>query len=537
MRINIRKESIMNIKTERVKLNKPVFWVPMIIMIGMVVISFANQELFSAITQRGTTWISNNTMWFVCLNMIIQTTFTVLFIFLPIGKKRLGGPNARPTHKTVTWFAMCLTSSIGSGIIFYGVAQPMTYFMDVATQWGMDPGSSAAAIKAMAQSSWEWSAQYWFYTLYAVAIGLAAYNYGQQLRVSSFVYLLNGKPARTWVRNLIDILSVIAIVAGVTSSLGSGIMQIGSGFNMIFGIPVTKMLWLIIAVGIVAFFVLTSISGVERGISKLADLNFYIYVVVLAFVFIVGPGKYILSLFTESMSYLFGNIIETAGYTGVLDNATWTKDWPFWQFVGASGFAPIFGIFFAKISYGRTIKEIALGMGVIPAFFNVIWFCIFGGYAFHLQTSGKYDVWQGILDKGAEASMFDLLRTLPLGSILVVVFLVIVIISFVTMANSTTTSVALVSTTTKLNSDGSGEPPTLIKFVWGALMGATAYTFISFAGIAGAKSAIQLFDFPLHVMTLIVLAILIKRLFGKSELKEVYAASKVEDSSKADETA
>lgn len=507
---------------EKVKLNKPVFWIPLIVMLGMVVLSFINVDAFAAITGKGTTWIANNTMWFVCFNMIFQTIFLFVFMLHPVGKKRIGGPDAKSRYKNIPWFAMVLCGSIGSGIIFWGVGQPMTYFMDVATQWGMEPGSADAAVKAIAQCSWEWSAQYWFYAFYAIALGLAAFNHAQPLRVSSFVYLATGKETPNWLKLVIDILCVTCIIASVTCSLGGGVMQLSSGLNIIAGIPVSKVLWLIMTVAVVAAFILTSVSGVDKGISKLANFNFWAYLIILVLIFIIGPGKYVLSLGAESVSYLVGNIFETAGYTGVLDNATWTKDWPFWQFVGAAGFAPIFGIFFAKISYGRTIREVCLGVGLLPAIFNIIWFCIFGGYAFNLQNTGAYDVWGSIMEKGVEASMFDLLAQLPMGKVFVVVFWVVIFISFVTMANSITTSVAIVTTTTKINKDGDGEPPTLVKFIWGAVMGCTAYTFIGFAGIAGAKSAINLFDFPLHAMVAICLVILIKYLLGSKKIPEVY---------------
>lgn len=518
--IHERKREI--IMKERVKLNKPVFWVPLIVMVGMVILSFVNVDAFASITGKGTTWISNNTMWFVCLGMIFMVTFLFLFLFLPIGKKRIGGPDAKSRYKNIPWFAMVLCGSIGSGIIFWGVGQPMTYFMEVAKDWGMEPGSTDAAVKAIAQCSWEWAAQYCFYAFYAVALGIAAFNHAQPLRVSSFAYLATGREPSTWVKLLIDILCVTCIIASVTCSLGNGIMQLSSGLNIIAGVEISKVLWLIVAIAVVAAFILTSVSGVDKGISKLANFNFYSYAIILVLIFVIGPGKYVLSLATESMSYLVGNIFETAGYTGVLDGVSWTKDWPFWQFVGAAGFAPIFGIFFAKISYGRTIKEVVIGVGLLPALFNIIWFCIFGGYAFHLQTTGQYDVWGNIVAKGAEASMFDLLAQLPLGKVFVVVFWVIIFISFVTMANSVTTSAAIVTTQTKINKDGDGEPPALIKFIWGIVMGATAYTFISFAGIAGAKSAINLFDFPLFVMVVCCLCVLIKYLFGKKKIAEVY---------------
>lgn len=231
-----------------------------------------------------------------------------------------------------------------------------------------------------------------------------------------------------------------------------------------------------------------SVGGIAKGIKIVTDQNLRLYIVVLVFVVAVGPTLYIFDMFTESTSMTFGTFIQSICYTGGIDGNDQAVMWMVWQFVSCACFAPIVGLFLAKISYGRTLKEIAIGTMLIPALFTCIWFVTFGSLAFNMQTSGSFDIWGSMQELGMEATMFEVFKQLPGGIIWCVVFFVVIYISFVTLASSSTTTAAMVSTTQLRTIGEDEEPPLWMKVIWGVIMAASAYVFISFAGINGAKS-------------------------------------------------
>lgn len=484
-------------KNEVFKLNKAIFWPILIVMLAIIALSFINQEGFASVIGA----LVNNEVkgfkWYVGPIVLFMFITQVVMLFSPMGNIKLGGRDAKAKFNTFSYWGLCICSSIAIGIVFYGVAQPLELFMDPYECWGVEAGSPAAAVKALAQTNLEWAwGQYAAYGIYAMAIGIAIHNFGQPSRVSSLLYLVNGKPANSKLNLAIDLICVFGIICGVSCSLGAGTMQMAAGLNTVFGIEVNKLLWLIVEFVVVAGFLLMSVGGIAKGIKIITDRNLELYIVILIVVCICGPTVYIFDMFTESTGMTFGTMIESITYTGGIDGNDRAINWQIWQYVSCECFAPITGLFFAKISYGRSLKEVVAGTMVIPAVFTAFWFTAFGSYAFDLQTSGTLDVWAKFQELGMEATMFEVFKTLPGGIIWCAIFLVVIYISFVTLASSATTSAAFVTTITTRQIDEDEEPPMWIKCTWGAVMAISAFIFISFAGIDGAKSIAQIGGMP-----------------------------------------
>lgn len=479
------------------KLNKAIFWPIVIIMIAIIVLSFINQEGFASVIGTLLDKEVYGFKWYVGPIVLFMFITQVVMLFHPVGKVRLGGADAKAKFSTFSYWGLCICSSIAIGIVFYGVAQPMEYFMQPWDVWNVEPGSAGAAVRSLAQNNLEWAwGQYAAYGVYAMAIGVAMYNFNQPARVSSLLYLVNGKPANSKLCYVVDLICVFGIVCGVSCSLGAGTMQISAGINTVFGVDVSKVLWLIVEALIVGGFLMMSIGGIAKGIKIVTDQNFRLYIILLVVVIVVGPTLYIFDMLTESTGMTFGNFVQSITYTGGIDGNKSVVSWMIWQFVSCACFAPITGLFFAKISYGRTLKEIVIGAMLIPAVFTAFWFVVFGSYAFDLQTSGALDIWAKFQDLGMEATMFEVFKTLPGGIIWCAVFLVVIYISFVTLASSATTSAAMVSSVQLRVVSEDEEPPLWMKSVWAIIMAVSAYIFISFAGIDGAKSIAQIGGMP-----------------------------------------
>jgi choline-glycine betaine transporter len=293
---------------------------------------------------------------------------------------------------------------------------------------------------------------------------------------------------------------LIAIIGGVACSLGTGTMQVTSGLNNIFGVPINKGTWFIVAMTIVISFTISSYTGVKKGIKFLSDQNVKLFAIVLGFVFIVGPTTYILDIGTESIAGMFSSMFTRLNFTGGVTGDTWPVFWTMWMFVGTAGFAPLIGMFMARISYGRTVRDMLLAYWISPSIFIGAWFSAFGGTAIFYQKTGVSDLWGKLQEVGLEASIFEFFGALPGGGILVYVFLLTIFISFVTLADSMTSVIAIMSTDTAMDIRGKGEAPAVIKIIWAALMGITSYVFIAYAGIEGAKSILLITGFPIIVL-------------------------------------
>lgn len=259
-------------KNEVFKLNKAIFWPILILMIAIIALSFINQEGFAKVIGA----LVNNEVkgfkWYVGPIVLFMFITQLVMLFSPMGNIRLGGKEAKAKFSTFSYWGLCICSSIAIGIVFYGVAQPLELFMDPYESWGLEAGSPAAAVKAIAQTNLEWAwGQYAAYGIYAMAIGIAIHNFGQPSRVSSLLYLVNGRPANSKLNLAIDLICVFGIICGVSCSLGAGTMQMAAGLNTVFGIEVNRVLWLIVEVVVVVGFLLMSVGGIAKGIKIITD--------------------------------------------------------------------------------------------------------------------------------------------------------------------------------------------------------------------------------------------------------------------------
>lgn len=509
------------------RLRKAIFWPIVIVMVAIIVLSFINQEWFANVINTIVDLEVRSLKWAVGPIVLFMFITIAIVIFGPLGKIRMGGQEAKSDIGVFSYWGLCICSSIAIGIVFYGVAHPLELFMDPYEIWGVNPESPGAAIRAVAQTSFEWGwGQFCAYGCFAITIGIAMYNFKQPARVSSLLYMINGKPVNDKVNLAVDLISVFGIVCGVSCSLGTGTMQMASGLNMIFGIEINNILWLIVEAVVVAGFLLMSIGGIKKGIKVVTDKNLQLYIIILVVVIVVGPTLYIFDMFTESLGLTFGEFINNIGYTGGIDGNERALNWQIWQWISVACFSPITGLFFAKISYGRTLREIAIGTSLIPSIFVSIWFTVFGSYGFNLQTSGELDLWEKMQEQGMEATMFELFRTLPGGMIWCVIFMFVIYISFVTLASSATTSTGFVSTTIDRPVGKDEEPPMWIKCTWALIIAASAYIFISFAGIDGAKAISNIGGMPVMLFSALVAVCVL--LVGK-RLREAGLLSAKED--------
>lgn len=501
-------------KKRRHFLNNWVFWPPFLVMVLCIALSFLNQDAFATAMNQGYLWVSHWLDWLYLLVGLAFVAVAAFILFSKAGSIKFGGKDAKPKFTTFQWFAMSLCGGIAIGIVFWGVAEPIQFLAEPNN--GIEPFSSEAVLFSMSQVYFHWSfTPYALYTLATIPIALAVYNYHQKMSIGSGLYFLIGDKCNGPIGKAADAFSLFALLGGMASGMGLGLMQIASGLEFSTGLEPSRLVWALIAVFIVVTFTFSSKLGLDKGLKWLADQNLKIYIIVLAFIFIVGPTAYILKIGTESMGTLVTTFFQKSTYLGAANGEDWSRWWTIFYWAMWIVYAPVIGIFLTRLCYGRTVRQFLLVNLVAPAIFGIIWFTIFGGTAIHMQLENIFDLWSVFQDKGLESAAFSFFQQLPLGTILVFVFLVVIVISFVTMADSMTSVASIMSTKGFQHEDG--EPPTVLKVVWGVTIGTMAWVMISFAGIDGARMLTVLASLPLLFLMIALLASTLKGLYGKQD--------------------
>jgi len=490
------------------KINHLVFWPPFIVLVGSVILSLVNQNAFNTAVTGAFNWVLE---WFDWLYLLVGFACVVVLLFAlfsPWRNIKFGGKNAQSKYTIWQWFTMSLCSSIGIGVVFWGVAEPIQHLMAPAE--GIEPYSGEAVMFSMQNTYLHWTLTiYAIYIIAAIPIGLAVYNYKQRMTIGSGIYFLVGEAKSTGkIAKLIDALCVFTLAGGIATSMGQGILQITSGLGYVSPIEPSNFTWLMVALAIVVAFMISSATGLDKGMNWLSSQNVKLFFLVMIFILIVGPTTYILKLGTQGTGEYLQNFFHMHFYLDVGEETKWADAWTVFYWAVWFAYTPIAGVFLTRISYGRTIKEFLLVNMIAPSVFGLIWFSIFGGTAIDMQMSGAYDIAGALTDKGLEAAVFEFFQQFPLGIPLIVLFLVIIIISFITTADSMTTSIAILTTSGFATEDA--EPPLYQKVMWGIIMGALAWVMICFAGVDGTKMLATLATFPVLFVVILFIGSAVK---------------------------
>ena len=414
------------------------------------------------------------------------TAFVVLALVLAgsrVGRIRLGRDEDRPEHSRAAWIAMMFSAGMGIGLMFYGVTEPVTHLMTVP-QGDAEPGSQAAARQAMNYSLFHWGLHPW--ALYAV-VGLAlAYSSYRKERAggfsAAFAPLLRGRRGRSAAR-AVDVFAVFATLFGSAVSLGLGAAQVNDGLTEVFGVPASTGVKVTIIAVLTVCFVVSAASGIERGIKWLSNTTTVLALVLLLFLFVVGPTVFVLDLVPASAGSYLTALPAMALRTGAFGGGEWLSGWTLFYWAWWVSWTPFVGAFLAKISKGRTVREFVVGVVLVPTVVSLLWFSVLGGAALDLQRRfvegrGGADI-AGIADQ--ESQMFAFLAQFPWAGVTSVLVVVLVAIFFVSGADAS--SIVMGS----LSSYGADEPRRWVTAVWGTLTGLVAIVLL-LAGNTGGES-------------------------------------------------
>ena len=421
--------------------------------------------------------------WGYLLTMNSFVIFCIVMAFSRFRHVRLGNPEDRPEHSNISWFAMLFSAGMGVGLVFYGAAEPLIHFGNAP--FGAEAGSIQAARDAMQISFFHWGLHPW--AGYAViAMPMAYYQFRRNspgLISSLFIPIFGEKVVDGWFGKFVDVLAIFATLAGITTSLGLGTLQLNSGLNEIMGIDRTTFIQVTIIIILAVLYTGSAVLGIDKGIKFVANLNLLICLVLMVVLFFVGPSLPILeSLMTGIGDFVSGLVKESfmmAPYGGKY--ADHLKNWTLYYWAWWIAWAPFVGSFVARISRGRTIAEFVAGVLIVPALGSFTWFAIFGTSALHLQLVKGIDI-AAQVTKDISVGVFALYKYYPLGFIMSVTMLVLITTFFVTSANSATFVLSMYSNHGDLN-------PSKSKMgVWGILMAALAIVLLMTGGLQNLQT-------------------------------------------------
>jgi choline/carnitine/betaine transport len=444
-----------------------VFGVTAALAIGFLVWGGVSTTTLSSASSTALGWVMDNVGW---LFVLTASGFVLFVLWLAIsryGNIPLGRDDEEPEFRTVSWVAMMFSAGMGIGLMFYGVAEPLTHFVTPPPGTGA-PGNDEAGPTAMATTLFHWTLHPWaIYAVVGLAIAYGVYRKGRlQLISAAFEPLLGARANGGWGK-VIDMLAIFATLFGSAASLGLGALQIGSGLRIVAGIGETgnAVLIGIIAILTVAF-VLSAVSGVAKGIQWLSNINMVLAVVLALFVFVVGPTVFILNLIPTSVGSYFQELAMMSARTGAEggDTNDWLQSWTIFYWAWWLSWTPFVGMFIARISRGRTIRQFVAGVLLVPSVVSLVWFCIFGGAAIREQQQGV-DV---VGDGSPEGQLFGLLDQYPLATAASVLVMLLVAIFFVSGADAA--SIVMGS----LSERGAIEPSRRTVVFWGVATGAVA---------------------------------------------------------------
>ena len=463
-----------------------VFSITAVLSIAFIVWGILDKEGLKTISADAQSGVIKYLGW---LFVIATTGFVVFVLWLAIskyGRIPLGKDDEGPEFRTSSWIAMMFSAGMGIGLMFFGVAEPLTYFVNPPPETA-SPESVEAFKTAMATTMFHWGLQPWaIYAVVGLAIGYGMYRKGRSQLLSAAFTSLFGDRANGPVGKIIDILAIFATMFGTAASLGLGALQIADGMEFAgwVGEVATPILVIIIAV-LTACFILSAVSGIARGIQWLSNINMVLALVLAVFVFVVGPTLLILNLIPSALGDYIQNYVSMSFRTGADGDeelASWLASWTIFYWAWWISWTPFVGMFIARISRGRTIRQFVTGVLLVPTMVSLVWFAVFGGAAINRQeTHGDM-----VGDDGAVNStgaLFDLLDTMPWAPVTAVIVMLLVGIFFVSGADSA--SIVMGS----LSEKGAHEPRKTTVVFWGVLTGAVAAIMLIIGG--GGSTALD----------------------------------------------
>ena len=457
-----------------------VFFISAGLILFFVVVTLIFQQYVGNVFQVLQSTMARYAGWIFIWTMNIILVFILFLLASRFGDVRIGGMDARPEFSTLGWFSMLFSAGMGIGLLFYGVAEPMFHFVSSPLA---EPGTDEAARTAMDITFLHWGLHPWaIYSLVALSLAFFSFNKGLPLSIRTAFYPLFGNRIYGWVGNLIDILATVATLFGVATSLGLGVQQVNAGLDHVLHIGQSTLIQVLLITGITGVATWSVIKGLDKGIRRLSEINIVLSACLALFVFILGPTLFVLDAFLENIGYYIQHLPQLSTWNETYENTSWQNGWTIFYWSWWIAWSPFVGMFIARVSYGRTIREFILGVLLVPTFVTFLWMTVFGNAAIHIEMFGSGGIAKAV-QENIPVSLFVLLESFPLSSLTSALTILVVVTFFVTSSDSGSMVIDIIT------SGGNPNPPVLSRLFWALLEGFVAAVLLMGGGLVALQTA------------------------------------------------
>ncbi len=472
-----------------------VFGVSSAIIIGAVVLTIIFQDYVESIFDGIQSNIAVYAGWFFILSMNLILIMVFSFLFSKYGDIRLGGDDAKPQFSILGWFAMLFSAGMGIGLLFYGVAEPMFHY---ASSPLAESGTAEAARVAMDITFLHWGLHPWaVYSLVGLSLAFFCFNKGLPLSIRSVFYPFFGDRIYGTLGNVVDIMATVATLFGVATSLGLGVQQVNAGLAHLFDIPQTVWVQVLLIAGITAIATWSVVMGLNAGIRRLSEINLFLAALLLLFVLILGPTLFVLNAFVENIGYYVQNLPQLSTWNETYEDTNWQQGWTVFYWGWWIAWSPFVGMFIARVSYGRTIKEFVLGVLFVPTLITFLWVTVFGNTAINIEMFGAGGIAKAV-QENIPVSLFVLLESFPLDMMTSLLAMAVIIFFFVTSSDSGSMVIDMIT------SGGNPDPPVLQRLFWALLEGVVAAVLLVGGGLAALQTGAITTGLPFALVLLIM---------------------------------
>jgi BCCT family betaine/carnitine transporter len=501
-------------------IHNPVFVISGLTIVAFVLLTIVFQDSVGPVFTALRDWLTGTFDWFFLLAGNIFVLLCLALIVSPLGRVRIGGKDATPDYSYSGWFAMLFAAGMGIGLMFYGVAEPISHYDSsfggvvvedgVRTDWAPLQGAEGDSLQArrlgMAATIFHWGLHPWaIYAIVALSLAIFSYNKGLPLTMRSIFYPIFGERVWGWTGHIIDTLAVLATLFGLATSLGFGAEQANAGLQYLFGIPVNDVTKIVLIFAITAVALGSVVAGLDAGVKRLSEINMVLAALLLLFVILAGPTAAIIKGF-------FANLLAYAERLPALSNPFGRHDdnfrqgWTAFYWAWWISWSPFVGMFIARVSRGRTVREFIVCVLLIPSIVSVLWMTAFGGTAVSQIVDSGYNQ---VVDAPLELKLFVMLDALPLAMISSLIGIVLVIVFFVTSSDSG----SLVIDT--ITAGGKIDAPVAQRVFWASFEGIVAITLLLGGGLAALQAMAVSTGFPFAIVLLLACYAIVKGLMSE----------------------
>ncbi len=478
------------------------FWAALTAVLLIVILALAFSAGFEGFTEKIRNSIIYGCGWFYLLTVLALVGVCLVLMISPAGKIRLGDPGSEPEYGTVSWIAMLFSAGMGIGLVFYGAAEPLTHYAVQAPE--AELYSQEALRDAFKYSFFHYGIHAWaIYAIVGLAIAYFMFRKKESTLLSATLKPLFGNAVEGTFGKMVDSLTIFATVIGVATSLGSGAIQINGGLNGLLGIPENFRIQLIIIIVATVLFMASALSGLDKGVKTLSNLNMILAGLLMLAALIMGPGIRIMNTFTETLGLYLQDLLRMSTRTGAgnAGQQAWINKWTMFYWSWWLAWSPFVGVFIARISRGRRIREFVAYVLLIPSLFSFLWFSVFGVLSTEALARDP-----GIVKKSFEQLLFATFDQYPMAGLMSVLAILLVFSFFITSADSATFVLAMQS------EGGSLHPENRIKVIWGVLVSTIAAVLLRAGGLDALQNVLIIVAFPFAVLLVLVTISLMKEL-------------------------